>query len=93
MRVEYSDIYKRFLMRSSPDMFEVLRVNVSPVRGCRPGSTDTSWLTSVSKLAVMSLISLWRIDGKPPREQEKACSTEKFAPHAQFVGVPGGGQP
>ena len=60
--------------------------NVSPVIGCRVGSTHTSWHTSVNKFAVRSLISLWRTIGNPPLGQDKACSTEKLAPQAQLEG-------
>ncbi len=42
------------------------------------------------RLAVISLISLWRINGKPPRGHESTCSTETFAPQIHCVGVPGG---
>ena len=51
--------------------FEVLLVKTSPVRGWRSGSTKISWQTSVRMLVVISLISLWRIDGKPPRGMKK----------------------
>ena len=53
----------------------------------------TSWQTSVSREAVRSLISLWRIDGKPPRGQDRECSTVKLVPHTQLVGIRSGGQP
>ena len=64
---------------------EVLCARASPVRGWRSGSTETSWQTSVSRSAVISLISLWRIDGKPPRGHERTCSTEKKAPQSQCL--------
>ena len=35
------------------------------------------------KLAVRLQISLWRIDGKPLSEQERACSTVKGFPYVQ----------
>ena len=41
----------------------------------------------------MSLISLWRIEGKPPRRQESMCSTVKWAPYAQLLGVLEGDHP
>ena len=37
--------------------------------------------------------SLWRIDGNPPRGQERTCSTVKLEPHTQVMGVRVGGQP
>ena len=45
------------------------------------------------RLAVRSRISLWRIDGKPPSGQERACSTVKDFPHVQVEGMLDGSQP
>ena len=45
--------------------------------GC---SIQTSWHTSIRRLAVRSLISSCLIDGKPPFGQERACSMENLAP-------------
>ena len=42
--------------------------------------------TSVSNLAVRSLMSLCLIDGRAPLGQLKACSTEKLHPQTQCVG-------
>ena len=53
----------------------------------------TSLHTSVRRVAVRSHTSLCLIDGKPPLAQERACSTEKKAPQAHFVGILAGGQP
>ena len=50
------------------------------------GSTETLWDTSVIRLAVMSLISLCRIMGKPPVGQLRACSTLSGFPHRQCEG-------
>ena len=47
----------------------------------------TLWHTSVSKLAVRSLISLCRRIGKPPLGQVKAWSIVNLVPHSQFEGV------
>ena len=69
-----------------------LRLKVSVDRGCMSGSVMTSCHTSVSRLAVRSLISCRRI-GKPPLEQVKAWSTVNLAPHSQFEGVRLNGQP
>ena len=44
-------------------------------------------------LAVRSLTSLCRREGKPPREQESKWSTVNVAPQAQCVGVLLGAQP
>ena len=63
------------------------RLKVSFDKGCRSGSVLTSWHTSVSKLAVRSLISLCRRIGKPPLEQVKAWSIVNLVPHSQFEGV------
>ena len=62
----------------------------SPVIGCNSGSVQTSLQTSVSRLAVRSLISLCLIEGKPPLGLERTCSTENLAPVAQtaYVRVP-----
>ena len=60
---------------------------------CRSGSTWTSRHTSVSRFAVMSLISLCRMEGNPPRGQESTCSTVKLAPHSQLDGVREGAHP
>ena len=53
----------------------------------------TSLQTSVIRLAVRSLTSLWRRVGKPPFGQDRACSTVKLAPHGQVEGVCSGCQP
>ena len=78
-------------------VFAVRLVIVSVVISCRSGSTLTSLHTSVNRVAVKSLISLWRREwrreGKPPRGQESKCSTTKLAPHTQVVGVFNGAQP
>ncbi len=49
-------------------VLEVACERTSPVRGSRSG---TSGQTSVKRLAVISLISLCLIDGKPPFGQDK----------------------
>ena len=41
----------------------------------------------------MSRISLWRIDGNPPRGQFRACSTVNFLPQMQWEGRCAGCQP
>ena len=61
--------------------------------GRRAGSTLTSQHTSLSRLAVKSRTSLWRIDGNPPHGQLKACSTENNFPHAHVCGRFTGCQP
>ena len=66
---------KIFSARRAPSsLFADLCVSSSSVTGSRLGSVPTPWHTSLMKSAVMSLISLWRIEGKPPREQLRACS-------------------
>ena len=60
--------------RAPPSLFADLCVSSSYVTRSRLGSVPTPWHTSLMKSAVMSLISLWRIEGKPPREQLRACS-------------------
>ena len=49
--------------------------------------------TSVSSLAVRSLMSLCLIEGRAPVGQLKACSTEKLQPHTQCEGIRVGFQP
>jgi len=61
--------------------------------GCNSGSTHTWEQTSVSKVAVRSLTSVCRKEGKPPLEQDKTCSTEKVTPQAQNEGEGRGGHP
>ena len=68
-------------------------VNSSSVTGWSSGSIHTSLHTSVRRVAVRSHISLCLIDGKPPLVHDKACSTEKEAPQAQFNGSLSGVQP
>ena len=53
---------------------------------------QTSLQTSVSRLAVRSLISLCRMEGKPPLGQKSACSTENFLPQSQVEGARNGSQ-
>ena len=60
--------------RAPSSLFADLRMSCSPERGWSGGSIPTLWHTSVRNPAVMSLSSLWRIDGNPPREQISACS-------------------
>ena len=87
---------KPFAAMSSQALSVVMAVRlamVSEESGWRSGSTHTSLQTSVIRVAVRSLISLWRIDGNPPREQERACSIVKFTPQTQFVAVFGGHHP
>ena len=61
--------------------------NSSIIASCKSGSTLTSLQTSLRSVAVMSLISLCRREGKPPREQKSTCSTVKLAPHTQLFGI------
>ena len=53
----------------------------------------TSWQTSVMRLAVMSLTSLWCSVGKPPFGQDRECSTVKLEPQGHMEGVCSGCQP
>ena len=62
-------------------------LKVSVDKGYRSGSVLTLWHTSVSKLAVRSLISLRCRIGKPPLGQVKAWSIVNLVPHSQFEGV------
>ena len=53
----------------------------------------TSLQTSVIRLAVRSLTSLWRSVGEKTFGQDRACSTVKLVPHGQVEGVCSGCQP
>ena len=65
----------------------VLRVvNVSPERGCKRGSTLTSWQTSVRRSAMRSRTSLCRQMVTPPVGHESACSMVKVVPHTHSLG-------
>ena len=46
---------------------------------------ETLWQTSAMRLAVRSRVSLWRIDGKPPNGQERACLS--VIDHHQILGM------
>ncbi len=64
---------KPFIDMSSLPPSDVLAVaadSVSCVKGYKSGSIFTSWHTSFRTEAVKSLISLWRIMGNAPLEQE-----------------------
>ena len=65
-------------------LFAVLCLNSSPVTGCRHGSVPTAWHTSLRRLAVMSLISLCQIEGKPPLGQLSVWSTVNCVPQMQW---------
>ena len=54
--------------------------------GCRCGSIETSWHTSVSREAVMSLTSLCLIDGYPPVGHDRACAMLNAWPQLQCDG-------
>ena len=65
--------------RAPSSLFADLRISLSSVTGCGQGSVPgTPWHISVKNSAVISLISLCRIDGNPPREQLRACSTVNY---------------
>lgn len=61
-------------------VFEVALEKIFPDNGYSSGSMQTSLHTWVNRSAVKSLISLWRIEGKPPFGQDSACSTENLIP-------------
>ena len=68
---------KQLATTSSRALSSVLALRVekdSPLSGWRWGSMETSWQTSVSKLAKRSRTSLCRIMVNPPVGQESACS-------------------
>ena len=59
--------------------------NTSPI-GCREGSTQKSWQTTVIRFAVKSLTSLWQMVGKLPLGHDRVRSTETLEPQAQLEG-------
>ena len=61
--------------------------NTSLDTSYRSGPTWTSWHTSASRFAVMSLISLCRMEVNHPRGKESTCFTVKLAPHSQLEGA------
>jgi len=65
----------------------------SPDRGCKWGSTWTSWHTSVIKQAVKSRTSLCRIIEKAPYGQIRAWDKVKSLPHTQCEGNNDGVKP
>ena len=67
-------------------------MNVSPERGCRRGSTLTSWQTSVRRSTIRSRTSLCRHMVTPPVGHERVCSVEKVVPHTHSLGRSGGVQ-
>ena len=94
--IEYPDVEVCPLPVSSPKVlcddapssrFAVLWKSRSSVTGCRCGSVPTPWQTSVSRCAVISLISLCLIEGKPPLWQLRAWSTVNLLPQAQWEGT------
>ena len=91
--VEHPDIKEGPFISSTPSslapsvVIAVRPDSTSLDTSCRSSSTWTSWHTSVSRFVVMSLISLCRMEGNPPRWQESTCSTVKLAPHSQLEGV------
>ena len=68
-------------------------IRCSSVIGCRGGSVPTLWQTSLKNSAVMSRSSLWRMEGKPPWGQLKACSTVNCLPQEHWRGRFEGYQP
>ena len=58
--------------RAPSSEFEVACDSCSPVKACNGGSIHTLGQTSVNRLAVKSLRSLWCTDGKPPIGQVSA---------------------
>ena len=79
----YSKKFLSFLLSQNPPdemsrqassfLFAVVPDSISRLRGCKAGSTTTSWHTSDIRQAVKSLTSLCRIMGKPPFGQEMEC--------------------
>ena len=61
--------------------------------GCRWGLVVTSWHTSVSSVAVLSLPSLCLTAGKPPVLQVKVCSILNGCPQLQWDGKLWSGHP
>ena len=79
--------------RAPSSLFADPSVRCSPLSGWSGGSILILWLISVRNPAVMSLNSMWWIEGKPPWVQISACSTVKCWPQMQWDGRWEGGQP
>ena len=65
----------------------------SPDSGCKWSPVVTPWQTSVNRVAVVSLTSLYLTAGKPPVLQVKACSTLHGCSQLQCDGKFRSGQP
>ncbi len=65
----------------------------SPYSGCKCGSTQMSWQTSVITVAVKSRTSLWCKEGKNSLGQDSTCCMEKDSPQAQWASTFSGDQP
>ena len=76
--------------RAPSSEFEVSCNSNSPVKACSGGSMHTLRHTSVNRLAVKSLRSLWHTDGNPPVGQVRAWSVVKELPQTQWLGRFGG---
>ena len=59
---------------------------LSPCNGWRRGSISTPWHTSSMNIAMVSLISLWRMCVYPPLGQCSAWAIVKSWPHGQVLG-------
>ena len=79
--------------RAPSSLLAVRWCSCSPVTGWRDGSVPTLWHTSLNRSAVISLISLWRIDGNPPCLQLSACSMVFLSPQTHWEGRWGGCHP
>ena len=79
-----STLAPSFMLAEDPEKF-------SPFSFCKEGSTVTFEQASVNRQAVRSRSSIWRRVGNPPFVHDKAWSTVKFFPQAQWDGIGPGG--
>ena len=79
--------------RAPSSLLADLCASLSPVTGCRQDSVPTPWHTSVKHSAMISLILLCRVEGKPPWEQLRACSIGNFWSQTRREGSCSGYQP
>ena len=67
---------------------EAIASNIDTSTRCGTSpSIQTSLQTSIRRLAIRFLISVYLMEGKPQFGQERACSMENVAPYPEHIGV------
>jgi len=93
MHAAYYDPKNPWQQWAPSSLLAVANCNGSPSTSWRAGSTPKSLHTSLKRLAVKSLTSLWRMDGNPPQGQVKAYFILKVLPQTHVWGRLTGCQP